>query len=210
MGHSEWKKVRTYQHPALPDMATLEIHQNTLEFRIQVQGKTFTGKDGEEVLKRAREYLQSLPVPGNWQPLIELARYCGHMETNRRFVQCEQSGAILQHPWVQAPGEIALVHITEMRFHRSEYDRSLQKFPPCTHHDGLSTYVHLPYTPQVWERVQVMARAFNGFFATCDDFLKAVGVTRPQEKWEAHFLELWQRLSFFEEDPHKRENLPCA
>jgi hypothetical protein len=206
MKNNQLKKVRTYQHPGLADLVfDLEIDQDTLEFRIQIQGQVFTGKDGNEVLKQAGDYLRNLPVPGNWQPMIELVHYNRRMEAIRRYVCHGKNGAIVQHPWVQALGEIEVPRITELRYHSSVFDPSHQGVPPCAHHDGLSSYYHLPYSPGVWERVQVLTRTCNEFNATLGAFLDTVSTPVPHEEWEAHFLEHWLRLSFFDVDLNRTE-----
>lgn len=204
MSNSEWKLVRKEQHAAIPDMTfSLEVNTHTLEFRMLVNGQTFTGKDGADVVGRAGDYLRSLPVPGNWQLMIELARYSTRMEASRCYFRIEDNGAIVRHPWIESPGDITLLHITELRYHCGALDRSQRRVPPCMHNDGLSTYYHFPYTPEIWERVQEVAGTFNGFFDRLTAFLTTVST--PTQDWSAHFLQQWEHLSFVETGPHGPE-----
>ena len=211
MSSNEWKLVRKEQHAAIPDMAfSLEVNTRTLEFRIVGNGQTFTGKDGGEVVSRASAYLRSLPVPGNWQRMIELALYSNRMEASRCCFRVEDNGAAVRHPWVESPGDITLLQITELRSHCNALERGQQRVPPCMHHNGLSTYYHFPYTPEIWEQVQEIARTFNGFVGRLTAFLTTVST--PTQDWPAHFLQQWEQFSFDEDPNHgnstivRREN----
>lgn len=193
MSNSEWKLVRKEQHGAIPEMAfALEVNIHTLEFRLQINGQTFSGKDGAEVVSRAGAYLRSLPVPGNWQLMIELARYSDRMEASRCYFRVEDNGAVVRHPWVASAADITLLQITELRYHCGALARGQKGIPPCMHNDGLSTYYHLPYTPQVWEAAQEVAATFNGFCVRLSAFLTTVST--PTQDWPAHFLQQWERF----------------
>lgn len=192
---SEWKNVRTIQHPAWPDLTMdLEINPITLEFRLQILEQTFIDKDAEQVLQQVRAYLHSLPAPGDWEPMIGLAWYNRRMEATRWWYRVEENGTAVQHPWVASPKEILLSRISTLRYHERYYT---QARPPCRHHDGLSSYYHLLYTPDVWTHIEELVSLFNNAQTTLKSVLDAVS-TSPRaslQEWEAHVLALWPQFS---------------
>lgn len=190
---SGWQKVRDYQNLALPDNSLdLEIHPDTLEFRVRVNGQTFSGKNGRNVLTQVAEYLRDLPAPGDWQPVIEIARHgYGHMEVKRLYIRPESNGHLVQHAWVEAPDAITVLGISRLDYHTAGYPHQV---PPCRHHNGLSSYIHLPYTPAVWGVAQELARTFDTFFSTIGAFLQKISSVTPQENWEAFVLTQWSQV----------------
>jgi hypothetical protein len=121
------------------------------------------------------------------------------MEAYRWFMCIEEDGSIVKHPWVDPPAEITLAHVSRLHYHNRGHKRDI---PPCAHNDGLSSYYHLPYTPDVWENIQKLVHTFNTCFAPFTTFLTTVSL--HQEAWETYFLEQWQQFSL-EEDVNKRK-----